>query len=1118
MNNSLRRASTRQKSHIFQPLSMFSAPARSCFFAGLVIAFLVAAAAGYAQTTTGSIFGTVTDPSGAVIPGVTVTATNVQNGLAQTATSNATGNYIFPVVDPGVYTVRAVMSGFQQVSQSDVRVSATQNVHVNFSLQTGSSSQTVHVTAATTLVDTRESQIGTTVDQRRITELPLNGRDAYTLVQLAPGVTSYTSNTNIGNPNGVTFSVNGIRAFENSFYLDGGFNTAVYRVGGNLIPNPDALQEFRILTANYDAEYGRSPGGVVNVITRSGSNQFHGLVYDYLRNDVFNAKSYFNPVVTPLKQNQFGATLGGPIHKDKAFFFLSYQGLRVHTPVIISAGIVTPTPAEAGGNFSAYLPTSSGPITACNQALSPADKAAKRFIVCNPATNKPFPGNILTTPLDPVAQNLLKTVPLADPNTGVTPAQTASANQSANQGLARVDYQLTDTHRLEGMFFTSRGTQTLPNLGGNQILDYSGASDYANQTNAILADTWVASPSAVNSLRLFYTLNHFIAAPLFANNTLADLGSNAGQGTLPATQPRIIVTGYWTMGVGGAGNNNQYDQSYGGIDTFYWTHGNHTAKFGGSFLWSNWQENGLFLGSGQATFSGSSTGNALADFLLGRANTFEQNSGAIHRLHAPDPALFAQDDWKVNRNLTLDLGLRWEVYPPYTGENNNGTFVPNVQSTRFPTAPLGLLSSGDPGVPDGIRHTSYTKFAPRVGFAYDVFGNGKTSIRGAFGIFYSANHESLWENLEQQPFTLDVVANKTPNLVNPYSPSPDPFPYVIDPQNPRFTSGATIYGIPQGKNSVPYFEEYNLAVQQQLGTNWSTQIAYVGNVGRQLYMIRDDNSPVYVPGGSTTTAGLNARRPYQPTPATYTFGAINLTDPVANSSYNSLQVTVTRRFAHDFSVDGSFVWSRAIDIYSPLEGLNPALVNENDPAMNRGLSDLAVPKSFFVSYLWALPSVQRWGTFSKLVLNGWQVNGITTIQSGSPFNLLSGVDSNLDGISTDRPDQIADPFLSTHRGRTAKIAQYFNTAAFAQVPAGTPYGNVGRNSMLGPGLVNTDLSAFKTFALWKTNQLQFRGEIYNLFNNVNLSNPNSNLKSPQFGKITGSAAGRIVQLALRYSF
>lgn len=1073
-----------------------------CLWGVLILAVGLFGQRVLAQTTTGTIYGSVADQSGAVIPNAAVTITNVQTGDTHRTTSNASGNYTFPAVSPGNYSVSTKFDGFRSETQSNIQVGANQNVHVSFSLVPGAASQSVTVSAATTLVDTRESQIGETVDQKRIANLPLNGRNAYDLVQIVPGVTNYTAEAAIGDKNGASFSANGVRTTFNTYYLDGASDGALFDDGGNIIPNPDALQEFRLLTSNFDAEFGRSPGGVVNLITRSGTNHFHGLAYDYLRNNVLNAKNYFNNEVTPLKQNQFGGNMGGPILKYKAFFFLSYEGLRIRTPAIVSSSLITLTAAEAKGDFSApnIKPTPVLPAgTNCGSAAQP--------VICSAA-------------LDPVVQNLLKYVPLEDPVTGLVPEQTAPANTNADQGLARVDYQLTAKHALSAMFFTSRGTNVAPDFGGNQVLDFSGSQSYVDQTNSVVSDRWTVSPNALNSLNLFYSLNHTDATPIF-DTSWSDWGSQIAQGSFLKDQPFFTITGYWGMGLGQKGGDiNIAQQSFGAFDTFNWIRGNHTIKMGGSFVWNDLDQTGVANGSGTLAFTGSTTKNALADFLMGKANTFSQIDPAYPRVHQADPALFFQDDWKMTHRLTLDLGLRWEMYPPFRGQNDTGTFEPNVQSQRFPTAPLGLLASGDPGVPDGVLHTSWERFAPRVGFAYDVFGNGRTALRGGYGVFYAVNQETFAANLVQQPFIFQITVNKTPNLVTPYAPSPDPFPYVFNPKNPTFTAGATMIGMPPNESSTPYVQEYNLTLEQQLSTNWGLQLAYVGSVSRKLYFLRDQNSPAYVPGAATSTPGLNARRPYEPTPSTYVFGQIGEEDPAGNASYNSLQATVTRRFDHGLSLLASYVWSKAMDDVSAdlPNGATSQLVNNNDVAYDYGLSNLDVPQRFVASYLWAAPNVRHWSWLGRQVLSGWQFNGITTIQGGTPFNVTSGVDSNLDGNNIDRPDEVGEPALPGGRSRAAKIKEFFNTAAFAPVPADVPYGNAQRNSALGPAYLDTDFSGFKTFPVWEGGALQFRGEIFNLFNDVNLNAPVAIETSPQFGKITGSGSPRIVQFALRYSF
>lgn len=1082
--------------------------AHTAVLVAMTLTGLIASYSAIGQTTTGTIAGTVTDPTGSVIPNATIKATNVQTDIPQTTRSNGSGNYIFPSLQPGDYKLSAQAPGFGTVELSGLHLDVLQTLTSNIQLKLGTEAQTVTVSTSAELVELRESQLSTTVAEKQISNLPLNGRAAISLVQLVPGVTTFAPSATIGDSAGNKFSLNGNRTNENSYYLDGSYDTSFMSQGGNVIPNPDALQEFRVLTNNFDAEYGRYPGGVVNVITRSGTNDFHALAYDYLRNNVLNLKNYFATRITPLVQNQFGAAAGGPVIHNKAFFFGSYEGLRISTPTqILSSAVNLPTPAETHGDFSA-LPASKQPNVSCNGVQ----------------------GVICSNLLDPVAQNLLKFVPLASAS-GVSPEQDAHGSTVANQYLIRSDYQLSNKHQLSAEFFQSLGTIINPGLDSNQILDYSTAKQLNTTANLILGDVWTISSNKLNSLRLFYTLDHTQTQQIIPPNTWTSLGSTIHDGIQPATSPVISITGYYQEGLAAAGITNNNMQTIGAEDTFNWTAGNHEIKTGGSFFYNIYRENGIYYGAGLATFSGSFTGNALADFLEGRAASLRQNTGVYHRFHQPDPSLFFQDDWKFSRRLTLDLGVRWEAFAAFVGGNTEGTFSPNVQSTRFPTAPLGLLTAGDPGVPDGIVPTKWHTFVPRVGFAYDPRGNGSTSIRGGFGIFYATRGASQFDNTEEQPFSLDNTINGTPNLVTPYSVAPfngvDPFPYNTAPYynlplpNPTFFSGATLSGV-EPHAGYPYVMEYNLTSEQQLGRSWGARVAYVGSQSRRFFLSRDINEPAYVPGAAVTSAGLNARRPYEPTPSTFVFGQIVQNADANDANYNALQLTLTHQFTQNFSVLASYVWSKSMDFIS-IDPANITLTQSNqlNVSQDYARSDYDIPQNFFISYVWALPGTRRFGVFGSTVLSGWQVNGITTFRTGIPYNVLSGVDSNRDGIATDRPNVVANPVISGKRSRTATINEFFNTAAFVQVPAGVPYGNAQRNVAIGPGFINTDLSVFKNFPIWRESNLQFRTEAFNLFNNVNLANPNTTETSPSFGKISAlytNYSPRVIQFALKLSF
>lgn len=1063
------------------------------------------------QTTTGSIYGTVADSTGGVIPRSSVTAIDAATGSSHAAASDGSGNYVFPSLDPGAYNITVRAPGFRAETQQGVALSANQNVHVNFSLSVGSTSETLTVTAAAPQVDTRESQLADTLTEQSLHDMPMYGRNVYDLVTVLPGVTNYNADSAIGTRTGTTFSVNDLPINGVSYYLDGTPDTAFYQNGGDFLPNPDALQEFRLVTSNFDAEFGRSPAAEATVITRSGTRDFHGMAYEYIRNDAFNAKNYFQSSTAPLKQDQFGGNAGGPLLPGgKSFFFGSYEQLIVHTPAVVGpTQIITANQYERTGDFS------HDPVSVTSKLGAGFKSCGQKYVIC-------------PTALDPVAQGLLQFVPVESlPSSGspATTQQKASANTSNYEGLGRVDYQLTSSHQLEAMLFKSLGTIADPNVGANRILSFSGMNQDENQLNTVLVDTWTKSPETLNNLRAFYTQNRYIIADSFPNHLLPELGSNAPTGGVVAAPPDFAITGYWTMGTNQNGPSDILQQSFGLLDTSYLTRGRHQVKLGGAYDYYHYQETGGLQDNGIFTFTGSTTGNALADFLQGNANSLVQTTGVIHRAHNDDPSLFAQDDWHIKARLTLNLGIRWELFGPFKGDQNLGTFRSDVQSTVFPTAPLGLLYEGDAGVPQGVFHTKWNKFAPRFGFAYDVFGNGKTSLRGGLGIFYFFSQETYTGNLQQEPYNLSITFNKTPNLVNPYGAGADPFPFVFNPKAPKWVSGAAFNSAPANGGTVPYAEEYNLTVEQQLSKTMTLHIAYVGNSGRHLFINHDQNRPAPVIGAATTTAAINSRRPYEPL-SSFIFGALNEDDSGVNANYNGLQTILRTQVGSRFTLAANYVWSKGMsyESYSGNGGAANTSPDGRNLRLNYGPSSNDIRNNFSAAATYRVPDVKRFGLAGRELLSGWQLNGLTQARSGLNFTVLSGIDTNSDGVINDFADIVGNPYTEA-KSRADKINRYLNIAAFA-VPA-TPFGNEQRSSLHGPAFFNTDISAFKNFPLHREKALQFRAETFNSFNNVNLTMGNSSVNLQTLIQDSGTNVDQIsglsgnprqMQFALKFLF
>ncbi len=1097
-----------------------------------------------AQSTTGTIFGSVLDPTGASIPAAKVTLTEVHTNVSQTATTDSKGDYTYAIVNPGDYSVTATATGFKTVTQTNITLSANQNIRVPFSLAAGNVTETVEVEAGVTLVDTREAQLGETIDQSKIEDLPTPSRDAYSLVTTVPGVTNYVADSPIGTRVGASFSVNGLSKDQTSYYLDGSYDNTGNN-GGNKIPNPDALSEFRVLTSNFDAEFGRTPAAVINVITRSGTDHFHGAAYDYLRNNILNARNYFvaptsptNPAVQ-LNENQFGGRIGGPVKLlPQTFFFLDYQGTVLRTQAVINAGLVqSPSATERMGSFAGDTFGTAGTFKRPNLPAGTNCGTTAAPVICAAA-------------LDPVAQAVLKLVPVGAPGTHLIGQQVGQADSFSNEGLVRFDFNHFKNHAIEAMLYYSRGNDTTPNSAGNQVLGYSGATDTEQQFNIVAADIWTLSDRTVNSFRAFASRNHYTIFNEY-NQSIQGFGSQLQPGGTVAAPSAFNLTGYVNIGGGAARGPANVDQpAYGGIDTLNLTRGTHSIKLGGSYVYSKIFNISAQQAGGNFAFTGSTTGNTFADFLLGRANSLNETNIVQLRNYSYDPALYAQDDWQITRRLNLNLGVRWEVFAPYLGGGDTfGTFAPGVQSTVVPSAPVGILYSGDKNIPSSLFNISYRDFAPRVGFAYDAFGNGRTSVRGGFGVFYFESDSINSNEQVQSPFGLSVTTNQTPNLVCPYGgtapPCPvgtpagtDPFPY--DPTHPDFANpaaGSEVFAIPSNGGSTPYVYEYNLTVEQQLSPTFALHIAYVGDAVRKQYIVAnklaiDENAPVYqsptdyansafAKANPTVTelsaAGLLERRPYEPyTRSTagsgFRFGRINLNSPVENSNYSSLQTTLRGRFGRKFSMFASYVWSKSLNYDGPI-------INNYDIGMNYGPGADDLRHRFVVSYLYELPTTTRFGIFGREVLDGWHVNGITAFQSGNPFTVTSGTDTNFDGYTNDLVNVIGNPNLG-HLSRAQRIQRGTLNPAALSTPTG-PYGNEQKNQFYGPANINTDLSLFKEFPIFEQARLQFRAEAFNAFNNVNLNNPNltlTQIQNTSIPQITGSAPARTLQFAAKLTF
>lgn len=1103
-----------------------------------VVLFLLGMSVGArAQITTATIVGNVQDSSGAYIAGAKVTATNVETQFTRSVTSGTDGAYRLDFLPVGTYTVTVEAQGFSPQEQRGIVLTLNAEVHFDATLGITSATQTVSVNADTTpLIETTNSTLGRTIPNTEVDNLPIVNRNVYDLLTLTPGVQSSSNVNTLGYPQQVVYINGGTDNFVGSvsYYLDGGLNMTFIRNTGNILPNPDALREFNVQTNNYNALYGRMSSGLVNVVTKSGTNHVHGSVFEFFRSDKLNATPAFSGSgKSPLHRNQFGATLGGPIHKDRTFFFGSYAGLRQTTASLQNSAIV-PTAAQRLGDFSANLPTSSGAITSCNQTLSAADKAAGKFIVCNPTTRKPAAGNKIT--IDPTAANILSQIPLA--NNGNVWQGFIPSYLNTDEFLIKADHSLGDKHRIEATYFNTSGNQD-QSPGGN--LNWSRQHFTWRQQNANLSDTWTINSNVVNQVWLNFT--RMIAGRINTpGRSLADFGSSFGIQGAPML-PQLTVTGYFTLAqaISGPKTGTNF---YSLRDVYSVTKGKHTLS-GGAEVSLNKDVQYTYLNNyGVFSFSSSTTartGNALSDFIAGLPSQMNQDSPINAADNSFFYGFFGQDDWRIRPNLTLNLGVRWDVQtPPSDPQNRQTTYVPNQQSTVYSTAPLGVLLVGDKGIPRGVTGTRWQHVSPRAGFAWDVFGDGKTAVRGAFGLFFGSVSGNEWNGLSNfQPF---AVRNKYANiksLTNIYGdpksfPKGNPYPYIYDPANPKpFITPAQIEGIDLDYQ-WPYTYQTNFSVQQQLTNSLALGVSYVGSFSHDVPFAPDINYPQYASAAnpvngvtSSTTNNYDSRRPIQPG----TLGVINLIQSHQRAHYHGLQVMVEKRMTNSLSIKGFYTWSKTLTTASVNNSGAVIGTAEDFSRMDleygRGDEDFRHQANIA---LVLKPTLKEGPSALRYTLNGWTVSGIASLQSGSPFSVTTGTDNNLDGYTNDRANLSGTTGIGIGgKSRSEQIASYFNQAAFCSYtltstgcPAGVgPAGLDGttrRNNYTGPNSRNVNAALFRDFSFTEGFKLQVRSEISNVFNLVNLNNPNTTLSSANFGKITGAGTMRQIQLGARILF
>jgi hypothetical protein len=1057
----------------------------------ILVAVVLSASSLAAQTTTGRIVGNVADESGALIPGVEIVVRNPATGLVRTVVTNESGAYVVPLLPPAVYELEASLSGFRKEVRTGVTVQVDIVVRIDFALHVGNVSDEIQVSADAPLIQSETASLGQIMDSRKVTDIPLNQRNIMSLTTLTTGVMPTVQGSTLSTQSG-SFQTMGASERNNNFLLDGVDNNDPGNGQLGIVPSIDAIQEFKLQTATYGAEFGRAAGGVLNIQTKSGTNDFHATVFEFLRNDVFDAKNFFSPTKPPYRRNQFGAVVSGPIKKDRMFFMFNYEGNRIRN---VGTKLTTvPSMLQRAGDFS---------------DISSA--------IIDPGSGLPFPGNkIPADRIDPIGLALSKFYP--EPNRPLSGGSNYVINARGKFNFdlytGRVDYRISDKQNIFTRFNWQEAYQEDPRLDTATLPRSGNVYFQPIARNAAISDTYVFSPSVVNEFRIgFNRLIGGIFEELYKQDLTRALGIKGVQSQLYPNAdgwnfgwPRVTVSSYGSM-VSGFGAQNRFDNTWHLFDMVAWNRGNHQMKVGGEYR--TMMLNVYFESSpnGNFTFDGRYTKNGFADMLLGYPSASSRTIGDAHDQNRNVAAsLFFQDDWKVTPHLTFNLGLRWEVQTaPVNRIDALATFWAPARSVviggvsgpqSFPnplnrSQTLTVPGGADFGIPAGLYRNDLNDYAPRFGFAWSPKSRSMV-VRGGYGIFYEPIIAAITHTFRDTAYPWLVPQTFNASATVPNITLADPFPEALAVGST--TANAIDLNLRNG-----YIQQWNLGIQRPLGSNMIVDISYAGSKGTKLIGSRNLNQPPIGPGS------VASRRPIQG------WGNISQTEDAYSSNYHSFQAKFERRFSAGATFVSGYTWAHTIQCCSGAQDNNDLHTG------GRGNASFDIRHRLVNSYSYELPIGKGKYFFSGLsgvasmLASGWQVAGITTFSTGQALTPSVSGDIPGTGVNSVHPNRIADGVLP-HGERGP--SRWFDTSAFT-IPATGTYGNAGVGILHAPGINNWDLTLMKNTRIGERRNVQFRAEFFNAWNHPQFLLPNVNLSSPAFGTITAAKDGRQVQLGLK---